>query len=726
MADITMAGSSSTDGNKETTAGLQLRRQANGDCLMAALDYTADGRKWVRVYKNVGGELTVLKSAQLPSTTSVTKSHNLSVFLYEENIRVFVDFTRRIEMTDPTFSSGGVGLASFGAKHLFDNVRIYNESPYGEQDILDCIDQFLEEISVDPNVRPDCSRIYVSGLCVGGLGAWNLGLHYPDLFSFLHPTSGATDLAHNYSWITANYPDQDGVTFRVEQDYNIPAALRNIVCGREPDSTDDLQVRSNMHENSARYILENALNTPVRIEHPEYDSMIPNTTNPMTIKYKTPTGGVVKVKDGDQRPCSNFAHSQGLWQTWANTPGLYNCVPETSLYNPSTGVPYSVTSRLGIWNNYDYSVLSGYLWGAHVVTTMWQTGVIDDFMSPNKVFGSFKRLNALYGQLHTDPNDVAYRTYDNKHNGSWWLKMEIAYPDQDQPGLARIHRDIAGNSVNVHVKNVKTTTLDVKRMKLDTSGAVPLAITVDANTLPESEFKITDTWRKTDLKLAGEWYPAQKASYQVTLDGNPVAFEMTGGTLTIPSIDTTATRNIAITVPSGLENMLSAANPGFEAGATGWSQGGAIDGLFELNKEAYYSHTGTNSIRIKDPKATASPYEGSWQSSAVAVNEGQAYTLSAFAKTRNLNSIARAYQNGKYSSISDSSAMVRILWLDAAGTVVGENTSEGIRNTTEWTPLEVTADAPAGATQAKAALLTRCPNNQGITGSAWFDDIALR
>jgi cytochrome c biogenesis factor len=108
------------------------------------------------------------------------------------------------------------------------------------------------------------------------------------------------------------------------------------------------------------------------------------------------------------------------------------------------------------------------------------------------------------------------------------------------------------------------------------------------------------------------------------------------------------------------------------------------------------------------------------------VQVGNTYTLSAFAKTRDLNSVARSYQNARYASGDNSSAKVGITWLNANGEAIGENRSEGINDTCDWTPLEVTAKAPEGATQAKAVLLTDCPNGHGISGSVWFDDVALR
>lgn len=513
----------------------------------------------------------------------------------------------------------------------------------------------------------------------------------------------------------------NGQYFVREQDNNISEAIRALHGGVEPGAG-DAALASNLHEYSARYVLENALNTPVRIEHAEYDSLVPNTTSPMTIKWQNTAGDWVKVKDGMQRPSSPYANGKDIWQAWSSTQGLYGCAPETSLYEPATGNPGPSVPTLGIWDNTDYSAMLDYGFGAHCA-------LVGDSSLVSPMLQSFLRLNAQYSQRHNDPDDVAYRTYDNEHNGAWWLTVEAAFPNQDKPGLARVHRDKAGSTINVHVKNVKTTTLDVARMKLNTLSG-KLTVTVDSNTAPESEFKVTDERRKTDLRLVGQWFPAKKGEYQVTLDSSPVAFDMTGTGLFVPNIDTTAgIRTITVTVPAGLEslNLLAGMNPGFESGTGGWSAAmdGGLKGVFELNDQPFLSHTGNNALRIKDPKATAAPFLGYWQSNPVSVQAGRSYMLCAFARTRAFNSVSRAYENGKYAPSSTSEARIGVIWLKADGSNAGWTNSVGVKDTTGWTPIDVTCVAPTAATQARAVLFTTCPNGQGIRGSVWFDDVVL-
>ncbi len=715
-ADVTPLEVSEGDGNREFAAGLMVRRQANGDCYMVDLDRDYANVCWVRTFKYAGGGWTLLGRLQLPEYYDPQGTHNLKVTLYGDNIEVHVDNLIAGTVQDSTFTSGDVGLVSYGARHSFDNVRVQNDMLYGETDTLDCVYQCMEELSSGTPVLADPARVFISGSSMGGGGAWNLGLHYPDLFAFIHPGYGSTDIIKGYDWIRSRYPDQDGSFWVREQDSTIAESIVAANGGYEPGS--DTRLNSGLHEYSARYLLENALNTPVRIEHPEYDSLVPNTTNSMVIKWRTIYDSWIAVAGA----ASDYAHSQAAWQTWANTPGLTRCTPETSMYDPATGAPGPGVPTLGIWDNTDYTRMADYTYGAHCA-------VVSDSSLAAPVLQSFNRLYSVYGRQHLDPDDVAYRTYDSRHNGSWWLAVEAAFPDQDRPALARAHRDRTANSAAVHAKNAKKITLDLMLAGLDcTAGR--LTMTVDGNTAPESEFKVQDDYRKTDLRLVGDWTAARKAEYQVTMDGAPVAFDMTSTALTVPNVDTTTLRTITITPPAGAgsSNLMAAMNPGFESGTSGWTalMDGPMNGVFALNQDAPLVHTGAGSIRIKDPAATSAPYRGFWISGNVQVQAGKNYTLSAFARTRALNTNARTYANGVYDPASDSNAAVAVVWLRSDGSIAGWNNSVGIHGTGGWTPLEVSAKAPGDAAQARAVLYTVCPNAGGIAGSAWFDDVSLK
>ncbi len=229
--------------------------------------------------------------------------------------------------------------------------------------------------------------------------------------------------------------------------------------------------------------------------------------------------------------------------------------------------------------------------------------------------------------------------------------------------------------------------------------------------------------------------PLGVAMTRASLPFSPAASSSSGSSLPATSLKASAVKTSSArkyspaTVPAGLEelNAQSGVNGGFESGTGGWSAAtdGGVSGVFELNQQPALSHTGSNSIRIKDPKASSAPYTGCWQSYPVSVQEGKSYTLSAFARTRAFNSVARSYLDGKYSPATDSRAGVGLMYLKADGTAAGLDRSDGIKDTTDWTPLEVTATAPAGAVQAKVILYTSCPNAQGISGSVWFDDVSF-
>lgn len=145
-ADIKALESSDGDGYKEYAGGLVVRRQANGDAYLVDLDCDNTGKKWVRVFKYSGWQWTALNLARLPDAVDLRQSHNLKVVLYEDTIEVHFDHYLAVVAQDSSFTSGEVALASFGARHEFDNVRVQNEMLYGEKDVLDTVNQCLEEL----------------------------------------------------------------------------------------------------------------------------------------------------------------------------------------------------------------------------------------------------------------------------------------------------------------------------------------------------------------------------------------------------------------------------------------------------------------------------------------------------------------------------------------------------------------------------------------------------
>jgi len=187
--------------------GIMFRRQVTGEGYLVGLfDLPEKGKKLCLWRDDGGSEPVLLSEADL--SWSEDTIYNLKVNVFEDVIEVSIaspesNYVHKLvalpnsvddswlgRYNDATYTSGGVGLFSLGGVHLFDNFRVQNEFLYGETDILDCIYQFMEEVdglSSDPDYRVDPTRIYLSGYSMGGVGTWNIGLHYPDLFSALHP-----------------------------------------------------------------------------------------------------------------------------------------------------------------------------------------------------------------------------------------------------------------------------------------------------------------------------------------------------------------------------------------------------------------------------------------------------------------------------------------------------------------------------------------------------------
>jgi hypothetical protein len=760
--------------------GITFRRHDSDNYYLADLCKWGNSRQ-VRLFKKVQGGWEPLSIEAYDWQDDVWYELKVSVFedcieVHVDNqlqnldasMRYHIDPTEGNYRVDSSFESGGVGLASFQGLHYFDDFRVQNEFLYGERDVLDCTYQFMEEMSVDPNSRIDPSRIFLSGYSMGGVGTWNVGLHFPDLFLALHPSFGTTDLKQAFEWMNTQFPDPDqadpqlfpGIDpddFWRDQDGQIGEAVKAFM-GGDPDEG-NTEMMSSLHENSARFILENALNIPIRIEHPEYDALITNTLSPMTIwweKKKLNDKGEVEGTEMEamRQSTSDYAQCQYIWQRWLDYPDLTNCNQETSGYGEWGETPAQLGLGGDIWDDWDYTEYGafdnlaspGAKYGAHGNESARDPAYQDQWLGIPELVHFFSRSQDNYLGLHVDPGEVAYKTYDDVHDKAWWLTVDIAYPNQDRPGLARVSKDTPSNGAQIHVKNVRTTTLDVLRMGLNTSSGQTMTITLDNNTSPEAE-PLADTWNKTDLKLVGEWYPA--GSYTVALNGVPKDYSLTGTVMTIEDIPTNTASTLTITMPQGMTNMV--ANPGFELHqGPGWfwfwyipftlhnwtgdiHYFGGGEGIFEHNAEfawdrddPIYAHTGTGAVRIKDARAYGWPFISSWDSDPVTVNPGQTYTASAFAKTRVLYSKNRAVVNGKYDDVYCCNAGVGILWLNGSRQPMALSSSTGIHGSNDWTPLEVSAAAPTGAAFAKVIVFTINPDGDGSCGSAWFDDVALR
>lgn len=113
----------------------------------------------------------------------------------------------------------------------------------GEVDVLASTEEVKALYKIDP------SRVYMSGVSMGGMGAWNMALRHPGMYAATTPISGQTDM---HAWW--------------------PRALPNW-----PASRDDLAPfrRLLVEWDNPIDLVMNARNQPMFVQHGEQDSLIP-------------------------------------------------------------------------------------------------------------------------------------------------------------------------------------------------------------------------------------------------------------------------------------------------------------------------------------------------------------------------------------------------------------------------------------------------------------------
>jgi hypothetical protein len=737
-------------GGDVSAMGISFRRQDNNNFYLVDLCKSGSTRQ-LRLFKKQNGSWQALSIEPYNWQDNVWYELKASVFgdtieVHVDNMRQSLDASRTYHIDisqdpyriDSTFASGGVGLASFGGSHCFDDFRVQNEFLYGETDVMDCINQLIEEIGVNGEIKADPTRIYLSGFSMGGLGAWNLGLHYPDVFAAVEPSGGCTDLQKGLEWIASNWPDvnfnpQGSPIYVQEQDANI---YENSVAllGGLPGSSG--LINSGLHEYSARYILENAYNTPIRIENPEYDALIPNVDpqdiatgqrSPVSINFRTQKWDAQNNKwvegafQTQQTVAPTYANSQYVWKLWNANASLTDsdCTRQTFREDPDTGEIWPPPSpQVGLWDFTNYS--TQFLWGAH------GGAMCSDLVQPQNTLKFFTLAAANNYGKHLCPPTISYKTYDNRHNKAWWLGMEIVSPDADKPGMTRV--SVSGNTVAAHLKNVKSATIDLARAGINTKSAGTLTFNLDRSTeqFEAEPISLDAAWnKKVTLKLEGQWYP--NASYTVKVNGSTKTHTKTGTVITVPDIDITNPATLTITIPSGLTDKRLDDLQSDPVNTRWWPLSGGA-GTFVWDRiEAGHGNGGSpGSLRIKDVKANSSPYLSMWAPSSsdfISVSPSTSYTASAFVKTRLLSTRSKVFQNGKYVEPSPSVAGVGIYWYNSSKTLIRSDLSTGIKGNNDWTPQEVVKTSPSNAAYAKVVLFIKDPDNKGSTGSAWFDDV---
>ncbi len=83
------------------------------------------------------------------------------------------------------------------------------------------LNAFLDRIAADYAVDPQ--RIYLTGISMGGYGAWAMAIHYPQRFAALVPIAGGADYAtDNVPPEICGLKDVPTWAFHGEQDLNVP------------------------------------------------------------------------------------------------------------------------------------------------------------------------------------------------------------------------------------------------------------------------------------------------------------------------------------------------------------------------------------------------------------------------------------------------------------------------------------------------------------------------
>lgn len=674
----------------ESAVGVNLRRQdGSGDCYHVDLHKDAEGNKSLRVMKKVEGDWQPL--FEMPYNWQPRNPLDgwihIKFSCYEDYLEVYVndsivnlhDFEYDATpygygLDDPgePLPAGEVSLCSYGGVHEFDDVRIHNEYQYGERDVIDCVLGTMEKYRVDPG------RIYLTGHSQGALGVYIAALHHPDLFAASRPADSFTDLYYDYQWLQTYYPRNPGPPYADVNDGRLTEYMRTII-GGEPVEEHPERI-SVLKGNSARYILENAVNHKFRIVHGTPDAHSPNMYEGIEICWWTPY----------------------WWLGWAMFPS-----PE----------PYNIAT-------------STYRNGKDIADLLqsWSSGdkyLCEYVTDPNIGHGFFEGYTASMDSLQAKvldrrPREVAYKTFDDRNTGAWWLRLEIPNPGRDEPGMARVVVDEAFNQAHVHARNLTRLTLDLGWMGLDNGTGKTMSFHLDDDTSP-NVFPIEDNTRSVDLELVGNW--TDPSAYRITLDGIPLSsgvdYTVEGMSLVLPGMPTAGGHLLAVETVSPLPgNMLP--HPGAEeegiggapAGWTGEVYGGGTAAFLWDDLEA---HDGGRSLRIKDADLTASGAVAYWESQAFDVTGGGQYLLGGFAK-------ARMFKGGDI--------RLGIAWYDSGDNLIGVDWSDPLNSpgetcNTDWSPLSVGATAPWGSSGARviAGVVGSTPVRS--TGSAWFDDLSF-
>lgn len=670
----------------ESVFGVTLRRNTeNGDGYRVELVRNPFGGKSVRYVTLSGGVETEMETKPCNWENAFGKDYfELKVSCYEGYMLTTINDTF-VNMQHNQFDevaygcgrdmpgdlpAGEVSLYSKSGVHEFDEVRIQNEYKYGERDVVDCVRGAMEKYRIDPG------RVYVTGHSQGGLGAFVVGLHHPDLCAALRPADGLTDIYYDYKWFEEHYPDNPGIPPYANINDGRMTDYMRMLCGGEPSDAYPQRL-SALNGSSARYILENGVNNHWRIVHGTPDFNVPNSRDPVTIYWWAPMYGswsLAKAPEPYSTATSTYANGRDiadLLQAWSSL-GPYSC-------------QYITDPNIG-------------------------HGFIDPYGDT---------ANFFYGKALTRrPSEVAYKTYDAVNDGAWWLRVAIPRPGLNEPGMARVKADAEHNSAALHVRNLDRMKLDLGWMGLDCGKTITL--TLDDDTTP-NVFPIVDTKGEVTLELWGGW--TSRDGYALSFGGKELVpgedYTVDGATMVVNGLAVgRGGRTLTIKASGSLPDDL-APNPGVEAtgagglpaGWTGEVRGG---GSASFTWDDLEAHGGGRSLRIRNAFTTSAGASPVWASSPFGVDAGGKYMLSAFCKTRMFRGGNAALGIAWYGT---DGGLLRTDWVKAAAG------AEYCRNG-EWSPMSVKASAPGGSATARIVAGFEMPAAGGSAGSVWFDDFS--
>ena len=145
-------------------------------------------------------------------------------------------------------------------------------------------------------------------------------------------------------------------------------------------------------------------------------------------------------------------------------------------------------------------------------------------------------------------------------------------------------------------------------------------------------------------------------------------------------------------------------NPGFENGLTDWTVSNATGGTSTLDMNTVFS--GGKSLKITRASAgDQHVYAGYYFGNAIG---GRTFTMSAYVKT---------------ADITGAGVYIETYWADAAGWIWKNiPSSQAVTGTNDWSRVEVTAEAPAGAKSAFVMVRSGVLNGQG---TYWVDSLSI-